>query len=148
VWVGCPSGSRCRLTSGVVHNESWIPHHAYFPYPPTRAHNTAASTQAPLLTGNKRMRPTSATQPSREWPGGKEILLSRSAFSHGTVAPLVLFAVRHSLGRDDLGMEPAFQAVSRVWSRSVRGLRLRIEFKGVAKHRMVSRHMDGQVTLT
>jgi len=93
------------------------------------------------------MRPTSATQPSREWPGGKEILLNRSAFSHGTVAPLVLFAVRRSLGRDDLGLEPAFQAVNRVWSRSVRGMRLRIELKGVAKHRMVSRHMDGRVTL-
>jgi len=147
VWAGCPSGSHCRLTSGVVHNESWVPQHAYFPHPPTGAHNTTVFTQAPLLTTNKRMRPSSATQPSREWPGGKEILLSRSAFSHGTVAPLVLFAVRRSLGRDDLGMEQAFQAVSRVWSRSVRGMRLRIELKGVAKHRMVSRHMDGQVTL-
>jgi len=146
VWVGCPTGSHCNLTAGVVHNESWVPHHAYFPYPP-RARNTTASTRAHFLTMNKRMRNNSATQPSREWPGGKEILLSRSAFSHGTVAPLVLFAVRRSLGRDDLGLEPALQAVSRVWSRSVRGLRLRIEFKGVAKHHLVSRHMDGRVTL-
>lgn len=127
VYAGCPSGSKCRLTSGVVRNESWIPHHARFP--------------------NKHMRTTSATQPSRQWAGGKEILLSRSAFSHDTVAPLVMFAVRHSLGRDDLGTEPALQAVSRVWGRSSRGVRLRIKLKGVAKHVMVTRHMDGQVTL-
>jgi len=147
VWVGCPTGSHCRLTDGVVHNESWIPHHSYFPYPPTILHNTTTTTRAPWLTTEKGMNPTSATQPSRRWPGGKEILLGRSAFSHSTVAPLVQLAVLHSLGRDDLGMQTALQAVSGVWSRSARGLRLRIEIKGIPKHVVVSRHIDGQVTL-
>jgi len=147
VWAGCPSGSHCRLTDAVVHNESWVPRHAYFPYFPTVLHNTTTSTQPPWLTTQKRTSSTSATQPSRQWQGGKEVPLSRSAFSHSTVAPLVLFAVRGSLGRDDLGMEQALQSVSRVWSKSVRGLKLRIEIKGIAKHVVVSRHMDGQVTL-
>jgi len=139
VWVGCPTGSHCKLTDGVVHNETWVPRHAYFPYPPKVPQNTTAST--------KGMNLTSAIQPSRRWPGGKEILLGRSAISHSTVAPLVLLAVRHSLGRDDLGTQQALQAVSRVWSRSVRGLRLRVEIKGAPKHVVVSRHIDGQVTL-
>lgn len=129
VWTGCPTGSNCKLTAGVVRNESWVPKHAWFPYAPG-------------------WRPANTTQrqPSRSWSGGKEVELTREMFSHPTVAPLVTAAVRKSLGNPELSDEAALAAAGRVWSRSVRGLRVRVEVAGVAEHMTAHRHMEGHVT--
>jgi len=119
VWTGCPSGSNCKLTAGVRRNESWIPLHA-------RAQNASAT---------------------RSWPGGKEIALNREAFSHRSIASLVAAASREALQREELDEGTALAAVSRVWARSVRGLRIRVEVKGLDKHVVAHRHMEGHTTV-
>lgn len=119
VWTGCPSGSHCKLTAGVVCNESWVP---------SSALNSSRSV-------------------SRAWPGGKEFLMSRRAFSHHLVAPLVAAAARHALGKEDLDDHSALMEVERVWTRSVRGLKLRVEVRGRDEHVTAHRHMEGHFTL-
>lgn len=129
VWAGCPSGSNCVLTDGVVHNETWVPKHAWFPVAP----NSESS--------------TSAKATSRSWPGGKEIEMKRSDFSHPTVAPIVVSAVRHALDDPDMDRADALAAARRVWTRSVRGTRVRVEVEGASEHVVATRHMEGHVTV-
>lgn len=116
VWVGCPAGSNCRLTAGVKRNETWIPNHSYGP-------------QA------ERRRMTS---------GGRERELTRKEFSHSSVAPLVAQAVRQA--RPELSETEALAAASRVWTRSVRGLKLRVQVADEDGDYRVTRHMEGHVT--
>jgi len=129
VWAGCPSNSNCKLTAGVVRNETWVPNHAYFP------------SSKPMVK-----HATSASKPSRTWPGGKERLMSKKDYAHSSVAPLVAAAVRHASGDSELRDSAALELVTRVWSRSVRGLRLRVEMKNVDRHVLVTRHMESHLT--
>jgi len=132
IWVGCPSGSLCKLTAGVIHNETWVPNHAYFPDTPT-----------------PKPHPTSAKKPSRSWPGGKEKEMTRAKFEHPTVAPLVVAAVRDARNDPSLSSEAALSSVRRVWTRSVRGLRVRVECEngdGVVTEGHAHRHMEGHIT--
>jgi hypothetical protein len=134
VWAGCPSGSDCRLTEGVVHNETWVPKHAWFPVMPNTA-GVGAST-------------TSAKAPSRgRWPGGKEIEMLREDFSHHSIAPIVVAAVRQALDDQDMDHVAALAAAHRVWTRSVRGTRIRVEVRGAKEHVLATRHMEGHVTV-
>jgi len=126
VWAGCPAGSNCKLTAAVVRNESWYPG------------------MGPLQAST-RSHPTSALQPSKQWHSGKERELSRKEFSHGYVAPLAVTAARFALDNDRLGNEDALAAVERVWTRSVRGLRARVQVKGSPDFVTVQRHFDGRV---
>jgi len=153
VWAGCPSGSLCRLTDGVVHNETWVPKHAWFPVPPGFPVTTTTSTPYPYagsatnaMGSTPKPALSSAARPSRSWPGGKEVALNRKAFSHHLVAPAVVAAVRHALGDEDLDRTTALATVRRVWSRSVRGLRVRVEVKNVDRHATATRHMEGHIT--
>jgi len=138
VWAGCPSGSNCRLTAGVRHNETWVPKHAYFPYYP--------GVLATTTTETPKYGAASAAHTSRSWSGGKEVELSREAFSHHTVSPMVVAAVQHALRDENLDWATAMAAVQRVWSRSVRGLRVRVEVNGVDRHATATRHMEGHLT--
>jgi len=122
VWAGCPTGSNCQLTEGVVRNESWVPKHSWSP---------AASARAP----------------SRRWPGGQETEMRREDFTHHTMAPLVVAAVRHALDDPDKVHTAALAAARRVWTRSVRGTRVRVEVEGKGEHVTVTRHMEGHVTI-
>lgn len=126
VWAMCPSNSGCKLTAGVVHNESWYPGEQE-------------------LYATQRSHPTSAFRPSRKWHGGKEVQLSRAAFSHGLVEPLVLAAARHALGDHGLGADEALAMTDRVYTRSVRGLRARVQIRGVGQDVTVQRHYDGTI---
>ncbi|CAK0888213.1 unnamed protein product [Prorocentrum cordatum] len=130
VWVGCPTGSLCKLTAGVFHNETWVPRHAYHP-----------TTAGPSST--------SAARPSRSWPGGREVELKRAKFEHPMVAPLVVAAVRAARGNPSMSSEAALAVTRRVWARSVRGLRVRVELdsaNGIVSHGYAHRHMEGHVT--
>lgn len=129
VWAACPSGSRCTLTDGVVHNETWVPKHAWFPVAPNRKS------------------PTSATTTSRTWPGGKEIEMRRRDFSHPTIAPVIVAAVRQALDDPEMDRETGLAAARRVWTRSVRGTRVRVEVEGASEHVMATRHMEGHLTV-
>lgn len=133
VWTGCPSGSFCKLTDGVVRNETWVPNHAYFPYPPTNPFP------------RNRSKSSSASRPSRSWPGGKEMELTRKDFSHPLIAPLVTAAVRSVLG-NDLGKDEALAKAQRVWTRSVRGMKVRVQVEGSESHGHAIRHMEGHTT--
>lgn len=132
VWAACPSGSRCELTAGVVHNETWIPRHAWEPTSGARRKGGDA---------------TSAKAPSRSWPGGKEIEMKRRDFSHPTIAPVIVEAARRALDNPMLGQSEALAAVERVWTRSVRGTRVRVQVKGVSNHAVATRHMEGHTTV-
>mmetsp|Transcript_103458 Transcript_103458/g.277973 ORF Transcript_103458/g.277973 Transcript_103458/m.277973 type:complete len:426 (+) Transcript_103458:472-1749(+) len=127
VWAGCPYGSSCRLTAGVVHNESWVP-----------------GSSEPVI-GHRR-HASSALRPSRAWPGGREVELTREQLSHGTVAPLVVEAVRLATGDESLTKSEALARANRVWSRSARGLRVRVEVEGVKEHVVGHRHAEGHVS--
>jgi len=131
VWAGCPSGSSCRLSAGVVRNESYVP----------------SAGERPQASANGRGHATSALQPSRGWPGGREVELPREAFSHGHVAPLVASAVRHAIGDESLGQEASLARASRVWSRSARGLRVRVEVRDAAVYAVAHRHPEGHVSV-
>jgi len=139
VWVGCPSGSLCELTAGVVHNETWVPWHSWFPVAPGYEVPTPEPTRP-------KPHPTSARKPSRSWPGGKEIELTRRKFEHPTVAPLVVEAVREARGDPSLSAEAAMAAARRVWTRSVRGLQVRVEAEGASIHGKANRHTEGHIT--
>jgi len=130
VWAGCPSGGACRLTAGVVRNESWVP----------------GAGERPQASPSGRRHASSALQPSRAWPGGREVELPREAFAHGHVAPLVAAAVREALGDEGMGQEAALARAVRVWSRSARGLRVRVEVGGAAGHVVVHRHAEGHIS--
>mmetsp|Transcript_98803 Transcript_98803/g.247668 ORF Transcript_98803/g.247668 Transcript_98803/m.247668 type:complete len:600 (-) Transcript_98803:281-2080(-) len=130
VWAGCPHGSACKLTAGVVRNETWVP-----------------GTPGELPTAQQRRHATSASRPSRLWHGGREVELSREAFSHGTVAPLVVAAVRQATGNEKLSHNAALGLAKRVWARSVRGVRVRVEVEGVAEHAYGQRHADGSLAV-
>jgi len=121
VWTGCPSGTNCNLTAGVIRNQSWVPKHARHP-------NLSPAT-------------------SRSWPGGKEFSLRREAFSHESVAPVVAAAVRHALGQENLDESSALAKVNHVWARSVRGLKVRVEVEGQDKHVVAHRHMEGHMSV-
>jgi len=133
VWAGCPSGSNCELTPGVVHWESEDP---------------MRDPADPKSAGPRRRVPhtfhTSAAKPSRDWPGGKEMELSREAFSHSSVAPLVAAAVRKATGNPSLPMDEAVASARRVWSRSVHGLRVRVELDGHADGN-AHKHPTGEI---
>lgn len=135
VWVGCPSGSLCKLTAGVVHNETWVPKHAWFPVAPG------------YVPPTPKPHPTSAEQTSRSWPGGKEVELTRAKFEHPTVAPLVVAAVREASKAPSMSSADALARAHRVWTRSVRGLRVRVEIQGASTHGHARRHMEGHVTV-
>jgi len=136
VWVGCPSGSPCELTAGVVHNETWVPSHAWFPVAPGY-----------VPPGPEPRHPTSARKTSRSWPGGKEVELARAKFEHPSVSPLVVAAVRQATGDPSMTSEAALASARRVWTRSVRGLRLRVEAEGATAHGQAHRHMEGHITV-
>jgi len=121
VWTGCPSGTKCNLTAGVIRNETWVPKHARLQ--------------------------SSARTVSRSWPGGKESALSREDFSHHTVAPLVAAAARQALGLEELDDHTAISKVTRAWARSVRGLKVRVEVEGQDKHVVAHRHMEGHMSV-
>jgi len=123
VWAGCPTGSSCRLTAGVVRNDTWYP-----------------GAPGPLA---QRRHATSARQPSRKWRGGGEVELTRDQFSHGAVAPMVEEAVRRAVNHPGLSRGAALAAAQRVWSRSVRGLRIRVQVAGSNYHVTVQRHAGG-----
>lgn len=145
VWTGCPAGSQCKLTAGVVHNESWVPHHAWFPVAPGNEPLLTSTTGAPGARPARH--PTSSEKPSRSWPGGKEKELTRAQFEHPTVAPLVVAAVRDAHGDRSMPSATALASADRVWTRSVRGLRLRVETSGASSHGHAHRHMEGHVTM-
>lgn len=122
VWTGCPAGSNCQLTAGVVQNQTWDP-----------------SSPAPSR------HPTSSAAPSRKWPGGKERQLSRDEFSHGSIAPLVEAAVRRAKDDSITGHAELLAQAERVWSRSMRGLRVRVQVRGVRGDWHAHRHIDGTI---
>jgi len=118
VYAGCPSNSDCRLTAGVVVERAQakpMPH------------------------------ATSAARPSRTWSGGKELELTREAFSHGHIAPLVATAVRKARRDPGLSVESALGQVRRVWSRSLNGLRVRVELDGHDDSFHAHQHVSGHI---
>jgi len=127
VWAGCPHGSACRLTAGVVRNESWVP-------------------GGPDPVSGHRRHASSALRPSRAWPGGREVEIAREQFSHGTVAPLVVEVVRRATGDESLTKSEALARANHVWSRSARGLRIRVEVEGVKEHVVGYLHAEGHVS--
>jgi len=124
VWAGCPSGSACKLTEVVVHWENEDPERA---------------------PGAPAPHPTSASRPSRNWPGGKEMELSREASSHSSVAPLVVAAVRKATRDPSLPSDKALAAAKRVWSRSRHGLRVRVEVDGLGDQWFAHKHPTGEI---
>jgi len=145
VWTGCPSGSLCKLTAGVVHNETWVPKHAWFPVAPNGPVGPTPSDGTVPIP-----HPTSAKKPSRAWPGGKEVEVKRVKFEHPSVAPLVVAAVRDARGEPSLSETSALAAARHVWTRSVRGLRMRVEADGAdgaVVEGFAHRHMEGHITV-
>jgi hypothetical protein len=125
VYAGCPSNSDCELTAGVVVER--------------------AQQRGLQAAGKPAVHPTSAAQPSRSWSGGKEIELTREAFSHGHIAPLVATAVRKARGDPTLSMDAALREVQRVWSRSLNGLRVRVELMGHGASVLAHQHVGGHI---
>jgi len=128
VWAGCPSGSNCELTAGVIRYEDAEPGHAA---PPTPGETIDAA---------KRQR-----HPSRPWNGGGEIEMDRKSFSHESVAPLVVTAVRNAFQDPDMPKDQALKAAKRVWSKNMRGHRVRVEVDGRAGDWSAHRHPHGVV---
>jgi len=120
VWAGCPAGSNCKLTAGVVQNQTWDPSSL----PPSR-------------------HPTSSAAPSRKWPGGKERKMSRDEFSHESIASLVEAAVRKAKDDPSTGRAEILAQAEHVWSRSMRGSRVRVQVRGMHGDWHVHRHIDG-----
>ncbi len=72
--------------------------------------------------------------------------MNRDAFMHPTIAPLVALAARQALGQPDISESEALAKTVRVWTRSVRGTRVRVEVENGRGH-TITRHMEGHVTL-
>jgi hypothetical protein len=124
VWVGCPSNSDCKLTPSVVHWEALDPN----------IDPQNVSTWTPTRS------------PSRDWPGGKELELTHDAFSHQSVAPVVVAAVRKARQEPSLAHDEALAAASRVWSKSARGLRVRVDVGGLGDRWVAHRDINGAIT--